>query len=182
MGAHDSVGRSQDGLRIRAARPGDEALVLEFVRELAEYERLSHEVVATEADFAQALFGQPRRAEVLLADFDGRPAGFALFFFTYSTFAGKAGLYLEDLFVRPEYRGQGVGVGLLRQLAVVAGERGCARMEWVVLDWNQPAIDFYERLGARSMGDWKTYRLEAAALASLAAAGTAAPPEPGGAN
>lgn len=156
--------------------------MLEFVRELADYERLSHEVVATEADLAQALFGQPRRAEVLLADFDRRPAGFALFFFTFSTFAGKPGLYLEDLFVRPEYRGQGIGAGLLRQLAAVAGERGCVRMEWVVLDWNQPAIDFYERLGARSMGDWKTYRLEAAALASLGAASTAASSEPSGAN
>jgi len=168
VSARQSAGGSGDGLRIRPAQPGDEGLVLQFVKELAEYERLSHEVVATEADLEQALFGQRPQAEVLLADFDDQPAGFALFFHNFSTFAGKPGLYLEDLFVRPEYRGKGVGVALLRRLAAVTCERGCARMEWVVLDWNQPAIDFYDRLGARSMGDWKTYRLEAAPLASLA--------------
>ena len=159
------------GCEIRAAVPGDEALVLEFVRELAAYERLAHAVTATESDVARALFGEPRRAEVLLAFADGAPVGFALFCHNFSTFVGRPGLYLEDLFVRPAARGRGHGRALLGSLARIARDRSCGRMEWAVLDWNRPAIDFYLRLGARPMQDWTIYRLEAAALAALAEGG-----------
>lgn len=156
------------GWEIRPARPGDEALVLELVRELAEYERLSHAVTAGIDDVRNALFGEPRRAETLLA-FDGvTAAGFALYFLNFSTFRGRPGLYLEDLFMRPAARGRGLGRAFLRRLAAIAAERGCARMEWAVLDWNEPAIRFYRRLGARAMSDWTIYRLEGAPLRDLA--------------
>ena len=167
--AGDGAGRrARETRKIRPAVPGDEALVLEFVRELAAYERLSHAVVAGVEDVRRALFEEPRRAEVLLAFDAGVPVGFALFFHNFSTFVGRAGLYLEDLFVRPAARGRGHGKALLCRLATLACERGCGRMEWAVLDWNVPAIEFYRRLGARPMADWTIYRLEGERLTALA--------------
>ena len=154
---------------IRAARPDDTPLILTFIRDLAEYERLLDQVVATEAGLRAALFGPRPYAEVAIAEAEGRPVGFALFFHTFSTFLGRPGLYLEDLYVRPEARGRGVGRALLVHLARLAGARGCGRVEWAVLDWNAPAIGFYERLGARANADWTVYRLTGAPLAALAA-------------
>jgi GNAT superfamily N-acetyltransferase len=164
----DRTDRGAEGCEIRAARPGDEPLVMDFVRELAAYERLSHAVRASAEDVREALFGEPRRAEVLLAFDAGAPVGFALFFHNYSTFLGRVGLYLEDLFVRPAARGRGYGKALLQRLAAIARERGCGRMEWAVLDWNEPAIEFYDRLGARPMRGWTIYRLEGEPLGALA--------------
>ena len=135
--------------------------------ELAEYEKLSHEMVADVDALRGALFGERRYAEVVLAEVEGAPAGFALFFHNYSTFVGKPGLYLEDLFVRPKYRNQGVGKLLLTCLAKIAVERGCGRFEWAVLDWNKPAIDFYEALGAKPMNEWTTFRVSGKALEAL---------------
>ncbi len=144
---------------IRPARPGDEATILGLIRELADYERLAHEVTATPALLAEHLFGAEAVAEALLAEIDGQAVGFALFFRNFSTFLGRPGLYLEDLYVRESQRGQGVGRALLGRLAELARERGYGRMEWSVLDWNQPAIDFYESLGAEAMSEWTVYRL-----------------------
>jgi GNAT superfamily N-acetyltransferase len=154
-------------IQIRPAAPADIAVVLALIRELAEYEKLLHEVVATEALVQESLFGPRPVAECVLASVDGNPVGFALFFHNYSTFKGRAGLYLEDLFVRPEFRGQGIGEALLRHLARIAVERGCARMEWSVLDWNKRAIQFYERMGAVGIHDWTTFRVTGEALARL---------------
>ena len=153
---------------IRAARPEDVPQVLAFIRELAVYEHLEHQVVATEADLAAALFGPRPYAEVAIGCLDGEPVGFALFFHNFSTFLGKPGLYLEDLFVRPAARGAGVGKHLLAHLARTALERGCARLDWAVLDWNQPAIGFYQSLGAVALDDWTTFRLTGTALEQLA--------------
>ena len=153
---------------IRPAEPADTALILSLIRELAEYERLPHEVVATEDALRATLFGARSRAEVLIADADGQAAGFALFFHNYSTFLARPGLYLEDLFVRPAFRRQGVGRMLLTRLAGIAVARGCGRFEWAVLDWNEPARRFYESLGARPMDEWTTYRMTGAALEELA--------------
>jgi len=155
-------------LRIDAATEGDVPTILEFIGELAAYEKLRHEVVATEDDLHRTLFGPRRYAEVLIARLDGKAVGFALFFHNYSTFLGRPGIYLEDLFVRPAARGEGVGLALLRRLAQVALERECGRVEWWVLDWNERAIGFYERLGAVAMDDWKVFRLSGTALESLA--------------
>jgi len=155
-------------LTIEPARRADAPLILQLIRELAEYERLAHVVTATEDDLLRTLFGPNPGAEVRLARWDGAPAGFALFFPNYSTFLGKPGLYLEDLFVRPEYRGRGVGRALLRELANIAIRRGHGRLEWCVLDWNAPAIDFYQKLGAEPMSDWTVFRLAGDALARLA--------------
>jgi GNAT superfamily N-acetyltransferase len=155
-------------LTIRPGRTGDAPLVLEFIRELAVYERLSHEVVATEADIERWVFGDPPFAEVLLAEWDGDPAGFALFFPNFSTFLATPGLYLEDLFVRPEFRGRGIGLALLARLARLAVDRGFKRLDWWVLHWNEPAIRFYQGIGARAMGDWLPYRLDGEALTALA--------------
>jgi GNAT superfamily N-acetyltransferase len=152
---------------IRAAAPGDVPLILAFVRELAEYEGLSHEAVAAESALAASLFGPRPAAEVLIAERDGSPVGFALFFSNYSTFLGRPGIYLEDLYVRPEARRQGVGRALLARMARIAVERGCRRLEWAVLDWNVDAVGFYERLGAKPMSDWTTYRLTGDALTAL---------------
>ena len=154
---------------IRAAGPQDVGTLLQLIRELAEFEKLSHEVRATEADLLREGFGPTPRYEALLAEEDGRALGFALFFHNFSTFEGKPGIYLEDLFVRSEARGAGLGKALLVHLAKLAVERGCARLEWWVLDWNAPAIGFYEKLGARAMDDWTVMRVEGAALAGLAA-------------
>jgi len=153
---------------IRPAEPADTALILSLIRELAEYERLPHEVVATEDALRATLFGARSRAEVLIADADGQAAGFALFFHNYSTFLARPGLYLEDLFVRPAFRRQGIGRMLLTRLAGIAVARGCGRFEWAVLDWNEPARRFYESLGARPMDEWTTYRMTGAALDELA--------------
>ena len=153
---------------IRPAEPADTALILSLIRELAEYERLPHEVVATEDALRATLFGARSRAEVLIADADGQAAGFALFFHNYSTFLARPGLYLEDLFVRPAFRRQGIGRMLLTRLAGIAVARGCGRFEWSVLDWNEPARRFYESLGARPMDEWTTYRMTGAALDELA--------------
>jgi GNAT superfamily N-acetyltransferase len=155
-------------LTIRAAAPADVPLILSFIRELAVYERLEHEVVATEADVRAALFGPHPHAEVALACRDGSPVGFALYFHTFSTFVGKPGIYLEDLFVRPEARGLGAGKLLFAYLARTALERGCARLDWAVLDWNEPSIGFYRGLGAIAQDEWTTYRLDGAALEQLA--------------
>ena len=157
-----------DTTTIRTARPADVPTILQLIGALADYERLAHEVAATETDLRRHLFSERPAAEVLLAESDGQSAGFALYFQTYSTFTGQPGLYLEDLFVRPEHRGNGIGKALLRQLASIAVERGYARMEWAVLDWNQPAIDFYDSLGARPLDDWITYRLTGDPLQRLA--------------
>lgn len=153
---------------IRSATPADVPQVLDFIRGLADYERLPHEVVATEPLVHEALFGPRPAAEVLIAELDGEAAGFALFFHNFSTFLARRGLYLEDLFVRPALRGRGVGRALLARLAAIARERGCGRFEWSVLDWNRDAIAVYERLGAVPMHDWTVYRLTGDPLARLA--------------
>jgi len=154
--------------RIRAATPDDLPLVLDFIRALAAYENLLPEVTATEEKLRATLFGEPPVAGCLLAFVGDTPAGFAIFFTNYSTFLAQPGLYLEDLFVAPEFRGQGLGKALLLHLAKLANARGCGRMEWTVLDWNQPAIDFYESLGARRLREWQICRLTGAALAQYA--------------
>ena len=153
---------------IRLATEEDVPLILRFVKELAEYERLSHEVTATEQDLRESLFGEFRVAETLLAYLGDEPAGFALFFHNFSTFLGKPGLYLEDLYVSPEFRGAGIGRRLLSRLAKLADERGCGRLEWWVLDWNEPAINFYKSLGAKPMQDWTVYRVTGGELKELA--------------
>jgi len=155
---------------IRPAHPNDVPLILQLIRELAEYEKLLDRVVADEAQLSSALFGPgPIRAEVIIAEIDDRPAGFALYFHNFSTFVGRAGVYLEDLFVRPQFRGDGVGKALLAALARIAVERGCGRLEWAVLDWNEPAIGFYSKLGAVPQDDWTVFRVDGSALTRLAA-------------
>jgi len=156
------------GFDIRFADQRDVAAILVLVRQLAEYEKLAHQVVATEADLRQTLFGEHPRAEVLLGNFEGEPVGMALFFHNYSTFLGKAGIYLEDLFIQQAYRGRGFGKAMLRRLAQIAVERDCGRLEWAVLDWNEPAIRFYKSLSAEPMDEWTVYRLTGDALARLA--------------
>ncbi|TVQ41592.1 MAG: GNAT family N-acetyltransferase [Wenzhouxiangella sp.] len=168
--------------KIRPARPGDESVLLALISELAEYERMADQVVASEALLAEALFGSTPTAQAVLAEGEGEVAGFALYFFNFSTFVGRAGLYLEDLFVRPRFRGQGIGKALLLHLAAIARERGCGRMEWSVLDWNQPAIDFYRSLGAVAMDEWTVFRLDQAALEQLDAGQGNLAPEPGSAE
>ena len=165
---------------IRPATEADVPLVLAFIRDLAAYERLAHECVATEARLAETLFGPRPYAEAVIAEVDGpdgvpTPAGFALFFHTYSTFLARPGLYLEDLFVRPDARGSGVGRALLAHLAALAVARGCGRLEWSVLDWNADAIAFYDRLGARPRDGWTVYRLDGATLEALGEGTTAIP-------
>ena len=156
-------------LSIRPASATDIPLIAQFVRDLAEYERLAHEVRFDEAVLEAKLFGPRPFAEVLIGEIDGVAQGFALFFQNFSTFEGKPGVYLEDLFVRPEARGAGLGKALLKKLAAIAVERDCARLEWSVLDWNEPAIQFYKALGAKPMDEWTVYRVDGAALTGLAA-------------
>jgi GNAT superfamily N-acetyltransferase len=156
---------------VRAAAEHEVALILGFIRELAEFEHLAHEVVATEAELRQALFGPRPFAEVVFACVDDKPVGFALYFHSFSTFLGRPGLYLEDLFVRPAERGRGVGRRLLSWLAALALARGCGRLEWAVLDWNEPAINFYRKLGAELKEEWKTCRVAGSDLELLAARG-----------
>ena len=143
-------------------------LILTLIGELAEYERLSHEVVATEDTLQEWLFGEKPVADVLIAEEGAEVVGFALFFHTFSTFLGRPGIYLEDLYVRPAFRGRGVGKTMLMHLARLAKERGCGRLEWSVLDWNEPSIRFYESLGAVAMDDWTVYRMTGEALEKLA--------------
>jgi GNAT superfamily N-acetyltransferase len=156
------------GLSLRFATVDDVPQILTFIRALAEYEKLAHEVVATEASLAHTLFGDRPYAEVVLAELDGESVGFALFFHNYSTFLGAPGLYLEDLFVNPSARGRGVGKALLSSLARLCKERRCGRLEWWVLDWNEPAIRFYESLGATPMDEWTVFRVTGDALDRLA--------------
>lgn len=155
-------------LTIRNATVVDTALVLELIRALAEYERLADACIATEDAVRETLFGDTPAAEVIIAEWQGAPAGFALFFPTYSTFLARRGIWLEDLFVRPELRGNGIGKALLRHLAALAIDRDCGRLEWAVLDWNESAIGFYRSLGAVPLDDWITHRLTGAALEALA--------------
>lgn len=154
-------------LTFRKAEETDCGLILRFIRALAAYEKMLDEVVATENLLRDWLF-RKHSGEVLFACEDGKEVGFALFFHNFSTFVGRAGLYLEDLYVLPEYRGNGYGKALLKQLASIAVERGCGRMEWVCLDWNRPSIDFYRSLGAQSMDEWTIYRLAGESLTNLA--------------
>jgi GNAT superfamily N-acetyltransferase len=153
---------------IRPANADDVPLIAQLIRDLAEYERLAHAAVATDDGLREQLFGERPAAEVLIAEADGEPAGFALFFHTFSTFLGKRGLYLEDLFVRPAFRGLGLGKHLMAALARIAVKRGCGRFEWSVLDWNAPAIGFYRALGATAIDEWTVHRLEGDALRALA--------------
>lgn len=152
---------------IRAATEADVPVVFEMIRALAEYERLLHEVTATEEGLRRTLFGERPAAEVLLASHERQAVGFALFFSTYSTFLGKAGLYLEDLYVKPEARRLGIGLALLIKLAQLSVERDCGRVEWKVLDWNEPSIAFYKKLGAQPLDDWTRYRLTGESLMAL---------------
>jgi len=158
-------------LAIRPATPADLPLIAELIRALAEYEKLGGEVRFDEAVLGEKLFGPRPYAEVLIGEVDGAASGFALFFHNFSTFEGRPGIYLEDLFVRPEARGRGLGKALLGELARLAVERGCARLEWWVLDWNEPSIGFYRSLGARAMDEWTVMRVDGPALAALAAGG-----------
>lgn len=153
---------------IRSATPDDVTIILQLIRDLAEYERAPKEVSATEKQLTDVLFGERRAAEVLLAFEGEKPVGFAVFFHNFSTWLGKPGLYLEDLFVKPDLRGKGYGRALLVHLAKIAHERGCGRMEWAVLDWNEPAIEFYKKLGAAPMNEWTVFRLTGDGIAKLA--------------
>jgi GNAT superfamily N-acetyltransferase len=155
-------------VRIRAGELEDVPLIAELIRGLARYEKLEHEVVMTEEKLTDSLFGERRYAETLIAEEDGEPVGFALFFHNYSTFLAQPGIYLEDLFVLPEKRGGGTGRALLERLAQLALDRGCGRLEWAVLDWNVDAIRFYERLGAKPNAEWTVYRLTGESLQALA--------------
>ena len=152
---------------VRFAKREDVGQILEFIRRLAAYEKLEHEVVATEETLEEWLFDK-EKAEVLFAVVDGKEVGFALFFHNFSTFLGRAGIYLEDLYVEPAFRGQGIGKGLIQQLARIAVERGCGRQEWWCLDWNQSSIDFYRSLGAEAMDEWTVYRIAGETLTQLA--------------
>ena len=156
------------GFEIRTATEADVPVILQLIRDLATYERAPEAVVATEAGLREVLFGAKPSAEVLLALEKTEPVGFAVYFYNFSTWLGRAGLYLEDLFVRPEMRGKGYGRALLIRLAQIAKERGCGRMEWAVLDWNEPAIQFYRKLGATPMHEWTVFRLTEEEIAKLA--------------
>ena len=155
-------------LEIRQAEPGEEALVLAFIRKLADYEKLLHDVVASEDDIREALFGASPRCHCELAFWEGEPAGFALWFYNFSTFAGKAGIYLEDLYVEPHLRGRGIGKALLKHLAKRCVAEGLPRLQWWVLDWNEPSIAAYKAMGAKPMDEWTVYRVSGAELSALA--------------
>lgn len=154
-------------LNIRFAQEADVQTILDFIHALAQYENLDHEVVATTEILHEWIF-EKKKAEVLIAELDEKPVGFALFFHNFSTFLGRAGVYLEDLCVLPEYRGQGIGKAMLRRLAQITIERGCGRLEWACLDWNRPSIDFYLSRGARPMDEWTVYRLTGDTLSAMA--------------
>lgn len=156
------------GLTIRFAQPKDSGLVLEFIRDLAEYEKLSHEVTTSESQLRDSLFTEQSPARVLLGFLNDNPAAFALYFYNFSTFLGRRGIFLEDLFVKPVYRGRGIGKAMLTALSRIAVAENCGRLEWSVLDWNEPAIGFYRNLGAVSMDEWTTFRLTGESLSNLA--------------
>ena len=156
-------------ITITPATEADVPVILSFIRALAEYERLAHQCVATEAGLRETLFGSRRYAEALIARADGTPVGHAIFFHNYSTFLARPGIYIEDIFVLPEHRGLGAGKALLAAVVRLAKERSCARVEWSVLDWNEPAIEFYRRMGASVMPDWRICRLDADGIDKLAA-------------
>jgi len=155
------------GFNIRTAQESDVKLILQFIKGLGEYEKLSHEVVATEEKLRKTLFKQ-KMAEVIIGEYVGEPVGFALFFHNYSTFLGQAGIYLEDLFIIPEMRGKGFGKSMLKYLAKLAVERDCGRLEWACLDWNEPSICFYKGLGAKALDDWTVFRLTGDRLQKMA--------------
>lgn len=155
-------------LRISQADESQVPLILTFIRKLAAYEKLSHEVVTDEATLRESLYGSTRVAEAVFAYLDEKPVGFAIFFHNFSTFLGRPGIYLEDLFVEPEHRGLGVGKALLSHIAKLAKDRGCGRLNWAVLDWNEPSIQFYKKIGALPQDDWTVFRLQGAALDALA--------------
>ena len=156
-------------LNLRPAVPADAPLILAFIRELADYEREPEAAVATEADLQRYAFSDHPLVKVTMAEWEGQPAGFALFFYNYSTWQGRPGLYLEDLFVRPAFRGRGIGKALLVHLAKIAVKENCGRFQWAVLDWNQPSIDFYLALGAQKLSEWLIMRVDGEALERLAA-------------
>ena len=156
-----------DGFTLRPAAPEDSALLLTLIKELAEYEKMAHDVVATEEGIRSSLFSDHRNAEALIAEFEGAPVGFAIFFHNFSTFLARRGLYLEDLYIKPAMRSRGFGKAILKVLARIAVERGCGRMEWAVLDWNESAIKFYKSLGAEAMDEWTVFRLSGNALKRL---------------
>lgn len=160
---------------VRPATPDDCSLIAEMVRELAEYERLADQAKATAEDFHCHLFGDRPSAEAAIVEVGAQPVGFALWFTTFSTFLGRPGMYLEDIYVRPTYRGRGIGKAILGRLAQLAMDRGCGRLEWSVLNWNTPAIGFYEAMGARPVGEWTVYRLTGEPLRLLAEAGSLEP-------
>ncbi|MBN8543130.1 MAG: GNAT family N-acetyltransferase [Alphaproteobacteria bacterium] len=155
-------------LRIRHAVREDTPLILDFIRQLAEYEKLSHEVIATEQTLSDSLFCDNPKGFCVIAEWNGAPVAFALYFYNFSTFLGKTGIYLEDLFVKPEMRGKGIGKSILKYLAQKAKAEGCGRLEWWVLDWNTPSIEFYKSLGAVAMDEWTVYRVTGKALDELA--------------
>jgi GNAT superfamily N-acetyltransferase len=155
-------------VKIKHAVKKDVPLILSFIKELAEYEHLSKSVTATDKILSKNLFGRKKVAETLIAYLDGKPAGFAVFFHNFSTFLGKPGIYLEDLFVKPEFRGKGIGKRLFVEVARIAKNRDCGRLEWSVLNWNKPAIDFYKKLGAKPLSEWTMYRITGSALGKLA--------------
>tara|TARA_Y100000588_G_scaffold393217_1_gene508076 strand:- start:1389 stop:1892 length:504 start_codon:yes stop_codon:yes gene_type:complete len=162
------IDEKHDFLVIRPAEEADVSLLAEFIRGIAEYEKLLDQVVADETILHESFFGSQPSAEALIAEWEGKPAGFAVFFENFSTFMGRSGLYLEDLYVNPEYRRKGIGKALLARLAKIAVERGCPRFEWVALDWNQNAIDLYEKWGAEQLKQWRIFRLSGENLAKLA--------------
>lgn len=155
-------------IQIRPATVDDSALILRFITELAIYEKAEHEVLATETDIANSLFGSDSTTQALICSLNDAPIGYAVYFFNYSTWLGKHGLYLEDLYISPEYRGAGAGKALLKHLARIAVSRGCGRFEWSVLDWNEPAIQFYQSIGAKPQDEWVGYRLAGSALDDFA--------------
>ena len=154
---------------IRNATSNDLNMLIEFIHDIAEFEELAHEVSFTKDELMESMFGNDRTAEAIIAENEGEAVGFAVYFQNFSTFKGKPGLYLEDLFVKPDWRKHGIGRALLVRLAQIAVERGCPRFEWVALDWNQNAIDFYEKLGAKQLNDWRIFRMEGETIAQLAA-------------
>ena len=167
----NSIARQMNpNFQIKPATTADVAVILQLIRELAEYERAPDDAVATEAQLREVLFGEKPSAEVVIAREGQEPVGFAVYFFNFSTWLGRPGLYLEDLFVKPEHRAKGYGRALLTRLAEIAQKRGCGRMEWAVLDWNEPAIEFYKKLGAKPMDEWTVFRLTQDGIAHLAGA------------
>ena len=163
------MNNSNSNIRIRNATSNDLNLLMEFIQDIAEFEGLAHEVSLTKDELQDSMFGSGRTAEAIIAENEGDAVGFAVFFQNFSTFKGKPGLYLEDLFVKPDWRKHGIGRALLVRLAQIAVERDCPRFEWVALDWNQNAIDFYEKLGAKQLNDWRIFRMEGDSIAQLAA-------------